>query len=54
MDIALEPELDAEQLAELAMPAEQNGIRTIRVTGHPQRKPQNHNQRRSLDNSLRL
>jgi alkanesulfonate monooxygenase SsuD/methylene tetrahydromethanopterin reductase-like flavin-dependent oxidoreductase (luciferase family) len=36
VDIALEPELDAGQLAELAVLAEQNGIHTIWVTNDPQ------------------
>ena len=36
VDIALEPELDAGQLAELSVLAEQNGIHTIWVTNDPQ------------------
>jgi alkanesulfonate monooxygenase SsuD/methylene tetrahydromethanopterin reductase-like flavin-dependent oxidoreductase (luciferase family) len=36
VDIALEPELNARQLAELAELAEQNGIRTVWVTNDPQ------------------
>ena len=36
IDIALEPEYDADQIAELAVLAEQNGIATIWVTNDPQ------------------
>ncbi len=36
IDIALEPEFDADQIAELAVLAEQNGITTIWVTNDPQ------------------